>query len=57
MRGETGAANTDRPSWTSAAISLTPWAGQTVRIVFVATDVGAELAVEAAVDDVRITRP
>jgi hypothetical protein len=57
VRGETGAANIDRPSWTSASISLAPWAGQTVRIVFMATDAGAGSIVEAAVDDVRITRP
>jgi hypothetical protein len=36
---------------------MTPWAGQTVRIVFVATDGGNDSVVEAAVDDVRITRP
>ncbi len=57
VREEAGAANTDRPAWTSATISLTPWAGRTVRIVFVATDAGPESLVEAAVDDVRITRP
>jgi aminopeptidase S len=38
-------------------VSLTPWAGQTIRIVFVATDGGAGSLVEAAVDDVRVTRP
>jgi hypothetical protein len=54
---ERGAANTDRPAWASASIPMTPWAGQTVRIVFVATDGGAGSIVEAAVDDVRITRP
>ena len=57
VRAEAGAANTDRPAWASASIPLTPWAGQTVRIVFVATDGGADSLVEAAVDDVRITRP
>ena len=54
---EAGAANTDRPSWASASIPMTPWAGQSVRIVFVATDGGGDSVVEAAVDDVRITRP
>ena len=57
VRGEVGAANVDRPSWSSASISLAPWAGQTIRIVFVATDGGAGTMVEAAVDDVRVTRP
>ena len=57
VRAEVGAANTDRAAWTSASISLTPWAGETIRIVFVATDGGPESLVEAAVDDVRITRP
>ena len=38
-------------------ISMTPWAGQTVRIVFAAADRGRASTVEAAVDDVRIRRP
>jgi murein tripeptide amidase MpaA len=57
VRAETGAANTDRAAWASASIALTPWAGQTIRIVFVATDGGPDSLVEAAVDDVRVTRP
>ncbi len=57
VRQELGAANTDNPAWASASIVLTPWAGETVRIVFVAGDVGAASTVEAAVDDVRVTRP
>jgi hypothetical protein len=57
VRAESGAANTDRPAWASASVSLTPWAGQTIRIVFVATDGGPDSLVEAAVDDVRVTRP
>jgi len=57
VKSEAGAANTDRAVWTSASVSLTPWAGQTIRIVFVATDGGAGSLVEAAVDDVRVTRP
>jgi carboxypeptidase T len=54
---ERGAANTDSPSWASASISMTPWAGQTVRIVFAAADLGRASTIEAAVDDVRIRRP
>jgi aminopeptidase S len=57
VRSEVGAANVDRPSWASASIALTPWAGQTIRIVFVATDGANDSIVEAAVDDVRVTRP
>jgi hypothetical protein len=57
VRQERGAANTDLPSWATATISMTPWAGQTVRIVFAAADLGPASTVEAAVDDVRITRP
>jgi aminopeptidase S len=57
VREERGAANTDGPSWTTIAVPMTPWAGQTVRIVFLAQDRGAASTVEAAVDDVRITRP
>ena len=36
---------------------MTPWAGETVRIVFVAADRGHASTIEAAVDDVRIKRP
>jgi len=57
VREERGAANTDGPSWTTISVPMTPWAGQTVRIVFLAQDRGAASTVEAAVDDVRITRP
>lgn len=57
VRQELGAANTDLPTWTTATIPMTPWAGQTIRIVFAAADLGRASTVEAAVDDVRITRP
>jgi hypothetical protein len=36
---------------------MSRWAGQTVRIVFAAADLGHASTIEAAVDDVRITRP
>jgi hypothetical protein len=36
---------------------MTPWAGEDVRIVFAAADMGGTSLVEAAVDDIRITRP
>ena len=54
---ELGVANTDTPSWASRTIPLTPWAGQAVRIVIEAADAGPASTVEAAIDDVRITRP
>ena len=57
VRQERGAPNVDHPVWTSASILMSPWAGQTVRIVFAAADLGQPSVVEAAVDDVRITRP
>jgi len=57
VKQELGAANTDLPSWATATVSMTPWAGQTIRIVFAAADRGGASTVEAAVDDVRITRP
>ena len=36
---------------------LTAWAGQSVQIVFTASDVGHDNLIEAAVDDVRIEQP
>ena len=57
VREERGAANKDTPAWALATVPMTPWAGQTVRIVFLAQDGGSASTVEAAVDDVRITRP
>jgi len=57
VREELGAANSDVPAWASAAVPLTPWAGHTIRIVFKATDAAGGSTVEAAVDDVRVTRP
>ncbi len=57
VKRELGGSSTDRPAWTGVSVSMTPWAGQTIRIVFVAEDRGTASTVEAAVDDVRITRP
>jgi len=57
VRQELGAARDDKPVWTSVSLSMARWVGQKVRIVFVAADVSNGSTVEAAVDDVRITRP
>jgi len=57
VKQELGAANTDLPHWSTASIPMAPWAGETIRIVFAAADRGRPSIVEAAVDDVRITRP
>jgi aminopeptidase S len=53
---EKGAANDDDAAWASTSILLDAWAGTTIRIRIEATDAGAASLVEAAVDDVRITR-
>lgn len=43
--------------WRKAGVLLSRWAGQTVRIVFTATDAAGDSLVEAGVDDVRIESP
>jgi hypothetical protein len=54
---ELGAANNDNGAWASASnISLDAFAGQTVRIVVEAGDLSTASLVEAAIDDVRVTR-
>jgi hypothetical protein len=54
---EWGAPNEDAPAWRTVAIPLDDWVGERVRIVFGAADLDAPSLIEAAVDDVRITRP
>jgi aminopeptidase S len=44
-------------TWMKVGVPLTNWAGQTIRIVFTATDGGPDSLVEAGVDDVRIEMP
>jgi hypothetical protein len=44
-------------AWAAARIAMTPWAGQTVRIVIGAADGGSDTRVEAEVDDLRVERP
>jgi extracellular elastinolytic metalloproteinase len=56
---ELGAADDDDAAYvtTSPAINISSFAGQTVRIRFQAADASGASLVEAAVDDVLITRP
>jgi murein tripeptide amidase MpaA len=41
-------------SWATARVPLTAWGGQSIRIVFAATDGGVDNLVDAGVDDVRV---
>jgi hypothetical protein len=40
--------------WSTARVSLAAWGGQSIRIVFAATDGGVDNLVDAGVDDVRV---
>jgi hypothetical protein len=53
---EAGSSDDDDAAWASASISLRRWGGQTIRLRFIARDGGADNLVEAAFDDVRVTR-
>lgn len=53
---ELGAANNDNGAWASTSVNLNAFAGQTVRIVVEAADASTGSLVEAAVDNVRVTR-
>jgi carboxypeptidase T len=53
---ERGAPTDDDASWGSAGVSVDAWAGQTIHLVFAATDGANDSLVEAAVDDIRIRR-
>jgi hypothetical protein len=44
-------------SWALASINLDAWAGRSIRLRFLAVDAGLTGIVEAAFDDVRVTRP
>jgi hypothetical protein len=44
-------------AWRNAAIPVDAWAGQQITLRFSATDGGPDSLVEAAFDDVRVTRP
>jgi hypothetical protein len=51
-----GAASNRAGTFATATVNLTPFAGQTVRILVQAADAGTASLIEAAVDDVRVTR-
>jgi hypothetical protein len=53
---ELGAANDDDAAWATATVNLSAYAGQTIRILVEAADASGASLVEAAIDDVRITR-
>ena len=53
---ELGAADDDDAAFATATVNLSQFAGQTIRILIEAADAGGASLVEAAVDDVRITR-
>jgi hypothetical protein len=44
-------------AWSLASIDLDAWAGRSIRVRFTAVDAGLTGIVEAAFDDVRVTRP
>jgi carboxypeptidase T len=53
---ELGTASNDNGAWATATVNLNAFAGQTVQIVVEAADLSTASLVEAAVDDVRVTR-
>jgi hypothetical protein len=52
----TGAASDVDAVWATASANLTPYAGQSVRILVEAADASGASLVEAAVDDVKIVQ-
>ena len=57
VREELGRPVNDNARWLGVRVPMTPWAGQTVRIVIGAADGAGDTRIEAAVDDLRIERP
>jgi choice-of-anchor B domain-containing protein len=51
-----GAATNRAGSWSTATANVTPYAGQSIRILVTAADAATASLVEAGVDDVRITQ-
>ncbi|MGH9112447.1 MAG: hypothetical protein ACRDZN_09160 [Acidimicrobiales bacterium] len=50
------AASNRAGAWGTATANLTPFAGQSIRILVEAADAGTASLIEAAVDDLRITQ-
>jgi aminopeptidase S len=53
---QAGSAADRAGAWSTATVNLTPFAGQSVRILIQAADAGTASLVEAGVDDLRITQ-
>jgi hypothetical protein len=53
---ELGAADNDNAAWQTASVDLSAYAGQTITLLIEAADAGSASLVEAAMDDVRVTR-
>jgi aminopeptidase S len=53
---QAGAASDRAAAWATATVDLSAYAGQSVRLLIEANDSGTASLVEAAVDDVKITR-
>jgi hypothetical protein len=51
---ELGTAVNDSASFTTRTVDLSPFSGQTIRILFAAGDLATDQLLEAAVDDVKI---
>jgi hypothetical protein len=51
-----GSAKNLNDAWAAASANLTPFAGQTIRLLIEAADASTASLVEAGIDDVRITR-
>jgi hypothetical protein len=51
-----GSATNLNGAWAAASANLTPFAGQTIRLLIEAADASTASLVEAGIDDVRITR-
>jgi subtilisin family serine protease len=53
---QTGSATNRAGTWATATVNLTPYAGQSIRLLVETADAGTASLVEAGVDDIRITR-
>ena len=56
MFSQTGAATNRAAAWQTATVNLSAYAGQSVRLQVEAADAGTASLVEAAVDNIAISR-